>query len=32
LYTVVARLYPPLQVNVDNVKANLEKWKVLAAG
>jgi 3',5'-cyclic-nucleotide phosphodiesterase len=30
LYTVVARLYPPLQIVVDNVKANLEKWKELA--
>jgi 3',5'-cyclic-nucleotide phosphodiesterase len=31
LYTVVAKLYPPLQVQVDQVKANLEQWKTLAA-
>jgi hypothetical protein len=31
LYTVVAKLYPPLQVQVDSVKSNLEKWKAIAA-
>jgi 3',5'-cyclic-nucleotide phosphodiesterase len=31
LYTVVARLYTPLQVQVDQVKANLERWKALVA-
>jgi 3',5'-cyclic-nucleotide phosphodiesterase len=31
LYTVVAKSYPPLQVNVDNVKSNLEQWKVIVA-
>jgi hypothetical protein len=31
LYTVVAKLYTPLQVQVDQVKANLEQWKTLAA-
>jgi 3',5'-cyclic-nucleotide phosphodiesterase len=31
LYTAVAKLYPPLEVQVDSVKANLEKWKELAA-
>jgi hypothetical protein len=31
LYTVVAKLYPPLQVNVDSVKSNLERWKELVA-
>ena len=31
LYQVVARIFPPLQVNADSVKSNLEKWKTLAA-
>jgi 3',5'-cyclic-nucleotide phosphodiesterase len=31
LYIVVARLYPPLQVNVDSVKANLDRWKGIVA-
>jgi 3',5'-cyclic-nucleotide phosphodiesterase len=31
LYTVVAKLYPPLEVLVASVRANLEKWKQLAA-
>jgi hypothetical protein len=30
LYSVVAKLFPPLQVQVDSVKANLEKWKELS--
>jgi GAF domain-containing protein len=29
LYTVLARLFPPLQVQADAVKSNLEKWKEL---
>jgi GAF domain-containing protein len=29
LYTVVARLFPPLQVLVDSVKSNLERWKAM---
>ena len=29
LYQVVARIFPPLQVNYDSVKSNLEKWKDL---
>jgi 3',5'-cyclic-nucleotide phosphodiesterase len=33
LYTVVAKLYPPLQVQVEQVKANLDSWKArLPAG
>jgi hypothetical protein len=31
LYTVVAKLFPPLQVNVDNVRSNLDKWKAIVA-
>jgi hypothetical protein len=31
LYTIVARLYPPLQVNVESLKSNLERWKELVA-
>jgi 3',5'-cyclic-nucleotide phosphodiesterase len=31
LYTVVAKLYPPLQVQVDQVRQNLDQWKALAA-
>jgi 3',5'-cyclic-nucleotide phosphodiesterase len=31
LYTVVAKLYTPLQVQVDQVKSNLERWKALVA-
>jgi 3',5'-cyclic-nucleotide phosphodiesterase len=31
LYTVVAKLYTPLQVQVDQVKANLERWKAIVA-
>jgi putative methionine-R-sulfoxide reductase with GAF domain len=31
LYTVVAKLYPPLQVLVDSVKSNLDKWKSMLA-
>jgi hypothetical protein len=31
LYTVVARLYPPLQVNVDSLKSNLDRWKEIVA-
>jgi hypothetical protein len=31
LYTLVARLYPPLQVNVDSLKSNLDRWKELVA-
>jgi hypothetical protein len=31
LYSVVAKLWAPLQVNVDNIKANLERWKALVA-
>ena len=27
LYQVVARLFPPLQVNLESVKSNLEVWK-----
>jgi 3',5'-cyclic-nucleotide phosphodiesterase len=30
LYSVVARLYPGLQIQVDAVSSNLEKWKELA--
>jgi 3',5'-cyclic-nucleotide phosphodiesterase len=30
LYTVVATLFPPLQVQVDSVNANLGRWKELA--
>ena len=30
LYSIVARFCPPLQVNVDSVKSNLEVWKSLA--
>ncbi|EAY10947.1 3'5'-cyclic nucleotide phosphodiesterase family protein [Trichomonas vaginalis G3] len=30
LYQVVARLFPPLEVNLNSVKANLEVWKSLA--
>jgi hypothetical protein len=31
LYTVVAKLYTPLQVQVDQVKTNLERWKAIVA-
>jgi 3',5'-cyclic-nucleotide phosphodiesterase len=31
LYTVVAKLFQPLQVNVNNVRSNLDKWKALLA-
>jgi hypothetical protein len=31
LYTVVASLYPPLQVNVDSLKSNLDRWKEIVA-
>jgi GAF domain-containing protein len=31
LYTAVARAYPPLEVNLNSVKANLDVWKQLAA-
>jgi 3',5'-cyclic-nucleotide phosphodiesterase len=31
LYTVVAKLFPPLQVIVDSVKSNLDKWKAMVA-
>ncbi|OHT07889.1 3'5'-cyclic nucleotide phosphodiesterase family protein [Tritrichomonas foetus] len=31
LYSVTAKVYPELQVNVESVKSNLEKWKELAA-
>jgi 3',5'-cyclic-nucleotide phosphodiesterase len=31
LYTILARLHTPLQVMLDAVKANFEKWNVLAA-
>jgi 3',5'-cyclic-nucleotide phosphodiesterase len=31
LYSVVAKLYTPLQVQVDQVKSNLEQWKALVA-
>jgi hypothetical protein len=30
LYTVVARVFPPLQENLEAVKSNLERWKALA--
>ena len=31
LYQVVARLFPPLKVNLDSVKSNLEVWKEKSA-
>lgn len=31
LYNVVAKMFPPLSVNVDSLKSNLETWKGLAA-
>ena len=31
LYTVVARLYPELECNVEQLKSNLERWKELVA-
>jgi GAF domain-containing protein len=31
LYTAVARAYPPLEVSLNSVKANLDVWKQLAA-
>jgi 3',5'-cyclic-nucleotide phosphodiesterase len=31
LYSVVANLWAPLQVNLDRVRANLERWKALLA-
>lgn len=31
LYNVVAKMFPPLEVNVNSLKSNLETWKSLAA-
>ena len=31
LYTLVARLYPELECNVEQLKSNLERWKELVA-
>ena len=31
LYTLIARLFPELQVNLDSMKSNLERWKQIDA-
>jgi 3',5'-cyclic-nucleotide phosphodiesterase len=31
LYSIIARIWPPLKVQLDNVLSNLQKWKDLAA-